>query len=700
MQEGVFIRVAIAAIMVCLGVCRVAAGTIHQEYDGPWHWDELTRHTESLDGSSAIVNGVQYPILNGTKYTGTAEITGSKTESAHLTIPSRISYSHWVRGPWGENGDETLLSYQTHDFEVVSITAGTVATGFQLETWLKSIIIPTSVTNIGHGAFYGCSNLTNVNLSARIERIQDSTFLGTGIKSIGIPNSVHAIDYAAFNSCSNLVEISIPASVKEIGEFAFGACYSLTNAILSGVTNISRGAFWKCYDLKSVSLPQSLISIDDHAFGACQSLESIVIPDSVEYVHDNAFLGCTSLDRIVIGKRVNSYGFIGSGNTLEIHSSSVVKMIANSDRTFDSVTNIVLGAEISEVPDAFYTHFPFYNRESEGGQTTGPNVSCIVHDGSLVSVQGVGLTTFEIPDFVSRIKETAFEGCLSLREIIIPDTVTHIDANAFHNCTNLERIVIGSGVISAGTPLFSWEDEEGCHYGSFSLQEVEVGNATGLAVFRNGRFPNVAKVEFGWRFIELPYDYLECFPNATVATVREALPDLSGASDEEATMILSHAADGGLTNVTNVATYNALRSWAIDNCQHEVSHNAAMARVLTSQFAWSAFALDAPELLTRENPIQNDDIKIASFMSNAGQGTFSMEVSIDDLLIGDAADPARLAKVFGIEGATSLTEDSFASENVTVELTEPMNGKVHIIAKPKMNSGDSTFFMRVSVSQQ
>ena len=220
-------------------------------------------------------------------------------------------------------------------------------------------------------------------------------------------------------------------------------------------------------------------------------------------------------------------------------------------------------------------------------------------------------------------------------------------------------------------------------------------------MFARGWFPKVTKVVFGWRFIDLPQDYLEYFPNATGATVKEALPDLNGASDEKVAMILNNAFDTGLTNVTDIATYNTLRSWAIGNRQQEESQNAAMARILTSQFAWSAFALDAPELLTRGTPIQDGDVKISSFTSNGEQGTFSMEVAIEDVVIGDAADAARLAKVLGIEGANSLTENSFASENVTVEMTEPMNGKVHLVVKPNVdaNVGGDSFFMRVRVSQ-
>ena len=218
-------------------------------------------------------------------------------------------------------------------------------------------------------------------------------------------------------------------------------------------------------------------------------------------------------------------------------------------------------------------------------------------------------------------------------------------------------------------------------------------------MFDRGRFPNVTKVVFGWRFIDIPDCYIEYFPNATNAMVEEAMPVLDVTPNKEVAMILNDAADVGLSNVVDVATYNALRSWAIDNRQHDESQNSAMARVMMSQFAWSAFALDAPELLTRTMPIRKEEIKVASFEKSDDEGLFSLEVSIDDVTIGSTADGARLAMVFGIEGATSLSENAFSSDNVSVEAAAPVDGKVKLVAKPNTNKTSNSFFMRVRVNQ-
>lgn len=66
--------------------------------------------------------------------------------------------------------------------------------------------IPTSVTSIGKGAFYGCNNLNTLTIS---ENVTD-------------------IDTEAFSNCINLTTVAIPASVTRIGEGAFVDCTALT----------------------------------------------------------------------------------------------------------------------------------------------------------------------------------------------------------------------------------------------------------------------------------------------------------------------------------------------------------------------------------------------------------------------------------------------------------------------------------------
>ena len=75
------------------------------------------------------------------------------------------------------------------------------------------------------------------------------------------------------------------------------------------------------------------------------------------------------------------------------------------------------------------------------------------------------LTTIEIPAGVTSIGDGAFKECTSLASIKIPATVTSIGDGAFKECTSLESIKIPAGVTSIGRWAF-----DGCS----SLASIEI----------------------------------------------------------------------------------------------------------------------------------------------------------------------------------------------------------------------------------
>ena len=146
----------------------------------------------------------------------------------------------------------TSCGKNKHTFELNDSKTGYIVTGIGTCTD-TDIIIPSvykrlPVTNIGDGAFSGCTSLTSITIPSSVTSIGNDAFSDcTSLTSIIIPNSVTSIGNRAFSDCTSLESIEIPNSVTSIGNFAFSFCISLTSIeIPSSVTSIGYDAFMLC----------------------------------------------------------------------------------------------------------------------------------------------------------------------------------------------------------------------------------------------------------------------------------------------------------------------------------------------------------------------------------------------------------------------------------------------------------------------
>ena len=338
---------------------------------------------------------------------------------------------------------------------------------------LKSLVIPDSVTCIGEGAFQYCESLNNLVIPDGVTSIGDHAFFSCeSLKSLVIPDSVTTIGGRAFSGCCSLKSLVIPASVGNIignpfsgwnGELKCLSPYfiydnkvlfdknkskiiafrdkNMTSYVIpDSVTSIGDGAFWKCFSLKRLVLPDSVSSIGDWAFWNCSSLTDIVIPDSVNSIGDRAFEGCCSLKSLVIPDSVSSIG----------------------DSAFEdcsSLTGIVIPYSVTSIGhSAFKACYSLSNIVIPNGVTSIGN-NAFWGCKSLVEVV--------IPDSVSCIGFEAFAFCKSLTDIVIPNGVTRIGAWAFEGCTSLSSLVIPDSVTSIGKRAF-----DGCNFPYDLKQEL------------------------------------------------------------------------------------------------------------------------------------------------------------------------------------------------------------------------------------
>lgn len=164
---------------------------------------------------------------------------------------------------------------------------------FYKNKMLLSVSLPSSLTEIGDYAFYGCTAIEEV----RIDDIASwcAVKLGTNYSNpmiygmdlyvndaytvnLVIPNGVERIEGNTFEGCKSIKMVSLPDSVTEIGA----------------------QAFYNCDSLESISLNDGLKNIGDFAFFGCTALTAIEIPSTVSFISEDAIRGATAIASLTL----------------------------------------------------------------------------------------------------------------------------------------------------------------------------------------------------------------------------------------------------------------------------------------------------------------------------------------------------------------------------------------------------------------
>ena len=310
------------------------------------------------------------------------------TGLTEVTIPNSVTsiYSHVFAGCTGLKSMVVASGNSVYDSRdncnaIIETTTNTLISG------CKNSIIPNSVTEIGDGAFSGCTGLTEVTIPNSVTWIGSFAFAYCdgltsvtipnsvtsidsnafaycdGLTSVTIPNSVTSIGDDAFKNCTGLTSVTIPNSVTEIGDWAFNGCSGLTEVTIgNSVTWIGDWAFHNCTGLTEVTIPNSVTSIGDDAFSGCSGLTSITIPNSVTSIGDDAFSGCSGLTSITIPNSVTSIGDRAFYNCSDLTSVVIGKSVKTIGyKAFDWATDLTKIISLNPTPPTCSNSFYSYN---------------------------------------------------------------------------------------------------------------------------------------------------------------------------------------------------------------------------------------------------------------------------------------------------------------------------------------------------
>lgn len=287
-----------------------------------------------------------------------------------------------------EDGKEGYLSYciyqKPDETKYVEITRCdyNARGAVEIPTKIKDI----KVTSIGNEVFFGCSELT----------------------SIEIPSSVTSIGNFAFSGCSGLTGIEIPSSVTSIRNFAFWFCSGLKDVYYTGTQEQ-----WNAISFGSGGDASDVFGAYDEDLG-----QNISIPFTLHCNYSRPKPDVPAAGTSLKEKTGREFKVTESDGSESKPSVTLTKLSAKEKK-----------AKKVTIPKTVTINNVKYRVTGIAAKTFKNSKK---------------LQTVVIPDTVTEIGTGSFEGCKKLKSVTIGKNVTSIGKNAFKNCKNLKKITVKS----------------------------------------------------------------------------------------------------------------------------------------------------------------------------------------------------------------------------------------------------------------
>lgn len=365
------------------------------------------------------------------------------------------------------NGD-TLLYYPagksgTYEVEDKTIRIGDYAFSY---TKCKEVVFPETLETFGNRSFCNSSVITAA-IPANVKMFGKELFFSSRLTEISFAPELKAETLSAgmFSSCWNLKKITVPKNIVELGdntfaysglqkvffadgskvstmgEFAFAGCQIEEFHVPDGVTTVNLGTFNFCQSLSVLEFGENSNCqvIGNYAFTDCPRLEKLQLPVNMTSIGNRAFWN-SGLKQIGIGKGIE---FIAEGAFSHCQQLNMIT-VDSANKIYTSENGVLFNKNKTEL---------LVCPAAKTGSYEVPNSVKKISDSAFAGVSDLEQIIFNIG--LEEIGDSAFSECISLNAPKLPSGLKSIGQNAFEYCTSFSsEIIIPKAVISVGRFAF------------------------------------------------------------------------------------------------------------------------------------------------------------------------------------------------------------------------------------------------------
>ncbi len=429
-------------------------------YESAEGWKEF----EDIHPSAHVINGICYELDPNTYFAKVVGLPNGKYKG-DIVVPEEIAY------------------------EGVKYKVGSIGEfAFARCPELKSVSLPSTITEIAEFAFIGNPALTAIYVSddnktyCDIEGVVFSydkkklLVYPSGLSGrYTVPEGTERIEKNAFKG-AGLQWICLPESLKEIGSFAFDQTYILMLISKASTPPTAEdAAFYGLGLLSKVYVPEESmdtyraadgwsafsniitagikrhVQVDDlyydlyvwektaEVVGPVNSPSGVVeVPDTIEVQYE------------ILNTFIQLGMFNQPGGTVEPDFHFAVKSIGDRAFYLKNLTGLVLPPTVTTIGE-----YAFYGCQ---------RMTDVTFEEGLIEIKRFAFAKcikwkeVEFPQSLAIIGADALAGC-AFEDVLLPDGVTTIGNHAFEECRNLKWMEIGTGVRTMGNCVFMNDDQ-------------------------------------------------------------------------------------------------------------------------------------------------------------------------------------------------------------------------------------------------
>ena len=323
------------------------------------------------------------------------------------------------------------------------------------EAPIKEVVLPGTILNLDTSAFEENETLQAVTLGEGTKRVLRAFNLCTNLKSVVLPSTLEEIGYCAFSDTA-LESVVFPASLKTIGERAFDCTHIKTITLPEGLNRIEDSAFWYNEAEGCLTIPASVTHLGGGCFYGNNFSSVIVLPEKVEMEGFPFDGGCP----------VYAHRSTLEGNPYLISPHNIA--IAFEDLPYDPATTPVsVEGSIQYVTADGKAYIVSCDASGElvVPDTLGGCPVVALLPGAFV--KATELTKLTLPDSVEEIGEKCFVSCSATLERL-PKNLKKLGYAAFERATD-NGMKLLDGTIPAGVTVIPTDCFHGVQMESLTL---------------------------------------------------------------------------------------------------------------------------------------------------------------------------------------------------------------------------------------